>query len=122
MHGYSSPEEMIAGVTDLDHQIFVDPEQRREFRGEMEKAGIVRGREYQVYRKDGSKFWIAVDARAVRDETGAISYYEGFIQDITDRKERQSVWWWRKGESRMQISSAPQFLALTRTCPQNTLK
>ena len=39
-----------------------------------------------MYRQDGSKFWVAVNARAVRDETGAISYYEGFIQDITERK------------------------------------
>ncbi|HLD46208.1 MAG TPA: PAS domain S-box protein [Desulfobaccales bacterium] len=87
MHGYDSPEEMIAGVTNLGHQIFVDPEERLEFKGVMEKTGVVRGREYQVYRRDGSKFWIAVDARAVRDDTGVISYYEGFIQDITERKE-----------------------------------
>jgi PAS domain S-box-containing protein len=87
MHGYDSPEEMIAGVTDLGHQIFVDQEQRREFRRDLEEAGVVRDREYQVYRRDGSKFWISVNARAVRDETGAISYYEGFIQDITERKE-----------------------------------
>ena len=52
-----------------------------------QKPGVVRGQEYQVYRKDGSTFWVAVNARAVRDETGAISYYEGFIQDITERKQ-----------------------------------
>jgi len=87
MHGYDSPQEMITGIMDLGHQVFVDPQQRDEFKGEMEKTGVIRGREYQVYRQDGSKFWIAVDARAVRDETGAISYYEGFIQDITERKQ-----------------------------------
>ena len=76
---------------DLGHQIFVDPEQRLEFRREMEEAGIIRGHEYQVCRRDGINFWIAVDARAVRDETGAISYYEGFIQDITARKTGKAV-------------------------------
>jgi PAS domain S-box-containing protein len=86
MHGYDSPEEMISGVTDLGHQIFVDPEQRHEFRRDLEESGVVRDREYQVYHRNGSKFWVSVNARAVRDETGAISYYEGFIQDITDRK------------------------------------
>ncbi len=86
MHGYDSPEGMIAGIMDLGHQIFVNPEQRLELRSEMEKTGIIRDHEYQVYHRNGSKFWIAVDARAVRDETGAISYYEGFIQDITERK------------------------------------
>jgi PAS domain S-box-containing protein len=87
MHGYDSPEEMIAGVTDQGHQIFVDQQQRREFQQDLEKFGVVRDREYQVYRRDGSKLWVSVNARAVRDETGAISYYEGFIQDIMDRKQ-----------------------------------
>ena len=66
-------------------------EQRHEFRREVDEAGVIRGREYQVYRQDGSKFWVAVNARAVRDETGAISYYEGFIQDITDTEARQGA-------------------------------
>jgi PAS domain S-box-containing protein len=86
LHGYDSPEKMIAGILDLGHQLFVNPEQRLEFRRDLEESGVIRDREYQVYRQDGSKFWIAVNARAVRDETGAISYYEGFIQDITERK------------------------------------
>jgi PAS domain S-box-containing protein len=87
MHGYDSPEEMITGVMDLGHQIFVDPEQLVEFRRELEETGVVRGREYQVYRKDGATFWISVAARTVRDENGSVSYYEGFIQDITAQKQ-----------------------------------
>jgi PAS domain S-box-containing protein len=89
MHGYASPEEMITGVADLSHQVFVDPEQRLEFRRELEESGVIRDREYQVCRRDGTTFWVAVNARAVRDDTGAISYYEGFIQDITARKTGQ---------------------------------
>ena len=87
MYGYDSPQEMITGIMDLGHPVFVDPQQRDEFKRLVAEAGVIRGQEYQVYRQDGSKFWIAVDARAVRDETGAISYYEGFIQDITERKQ-----------------------------------
>ena len=90
MHGYDSPEDMIAAIKDLGHQIFVDSHQREEFAAQMEVAGAVRDAEYQVYRKDGSKFWISVNARAVRDESGAVAYYEGFIQDISDRKEGKS--------------------------------
>jgi PAS domain S-box-containing protein len=87
MYGYNSPQEMITGIMDLAHPVFVDPEQRDDFKRRIAEAGVIRGQEYQVYRQDGSKFWIAVDARAVRDETGATSCYEGFIQDITERKE-----------------------------------
>jgi PAS domain S-box-containing protein len=87
LHGYDSPEEMITGVMDLGHQIFVDPQQLIEFRRELEETGVIRGREYQVYRKDGSTFWVSVAARAIRDENGSVSYYEGFIQDITAQKK-----------------------------------
>jgi PAS domain S-box-containing protein len=87
MYGFDSPEEMITAITDLGHQLFVHPEEREEYKRLMAAAGVVQGREYQLYRKDGSTFWISVTARAVRDETGAISYYEGFIQDITHRQQ-----------------------------------
>ena len=87
MHGYDSPEEMIAAITDMRHQVFVDPQQLQEFRGAMAEAGVIRGREYQVYRKDGSTFRVSVHARAVRDDEGAIKYYEGFVQDLTAPKQ-----------------------------------
>ncbi len=81
--GYESPEDMITSIMDLGHQVFVNPDRRQEFSVEMEKAGAVRDAEYQVYRKDGSKFGVSVNARAVRDEAGAVLYYEGFIQDLS---------------------------------------
>jgi PAS domain S-box-containing protein len=87
MYGYNSPQEMITGIMDLDHPVFVDPQQRDDFKRRVAEAGVIRGQEYEVYRRDGSKFWIAVDARTVRDETGNISCYEGFIQDITERRQ-----------------------------------
>jgi PAS domain S-box-containing protein len=89
LHGYDSPEEMVTAITDMGHQTFVHPRQRDELRHDLEESGVIRGREYQVYRKDGSTFWISVDVRAVRDDQGEISYYEGFIQDITARKQGQ---------------------------------
>ena len=90
MHGYRTPEEMISSIMDLGHQVFVDPNCRDEFKREIEKTGVIRGAEYQVYRKDSSKIWISENARAVRDEHGAIQYYEGFIQEVTDRKRKKA--------------------------------
>jgi PAS domain S-box-containing protein len=86
MHGYDSPEEMVAAITD-GQQIFVDRQQLAEFRRELEGTGVIRGRQYQVYRKDGTTFWVSVAARAVRDDSGSVSYYEGFIQDIGEPKK-----------------------------------
>jgi len=88
MYGYDSPEDMITVVEDLSHQVFVDPRDREEMKRELAESGEIRGREYRMYRKDGSTFWVWVDARAVRQEDGAVSYYEGFIQDISETKNK----------------------------------
>jgi PAS domain S-box-containing protein len=85
IYGYDSPEDMITAVMDLSHQVFVNPQQRDEMKRELEETGFIHGREYQVYRKDGTIIRVSVDARAVRGENGAINYYEGFIQDVTER-------------------------------------
>jgi diguanylate cyclase (GGDEF)-like protein len=39
-----------------------------------------------VYRRDGCKKWVLANFRAVKDEAGELAYYEGTIEDITDRR------------------------------------
>jgi len=43
--------------------------------------------ESQVRRKDGTVIWISEKARAVRDDRDAILYYEGAVEDVTERKQ-----------------------------------
>ena len=45
--------------------------------------------ESRCYCKDGSFIWTEVDARVVKDNSGKILYYEGIVQDISDRKQRE---------------------------------
>src|SRR5688572_25064270 len=87
LYGYDSPADLVAGVQDISHGIYVDPEARREFKRLMDLNGEVRGLEYRVRRKDGSIIWISEHSRAVKDGGGAVLYYEGFVQDITIRKQ-----------------------------------
>jgi PAS domain S-box-containing protein len=86
MYGFASPEELIHSRQDISLQLYVDPTRREDFKRLLEEQGAVRGFEHEVFRKDGSKLWISVNARAVQDEQGAIQYYEGTAQDITERK------------------------------------
>jgi PAS domain S-box-containing protein len=86
MYGYDSSEELIASVSDIGHVVYVDPARRDEFKRLIEAQGFVELFEYEVYRKDRSKIWICENARAVRDTTGATQYYEGTVEDITERK------------------------------------
>jgi PAS domain S-box-containing protein len=83
---YESPEDLMKSVTDLDVQIYTDPEDRRELLLAAEMEGQVAGFETQYLRKDGSPIWVSINKRAVRDEKGRLLFYEGFVEDITSRK------------------------------------
>lgn len=89
--GYDSPEEVIAHYTDIARQLYVDPNRRAEFVQLMEQQRVVSDFESQVYRKDKSIIWISVNARVVRDESGNSVYYEGLIEDITERKRAEEA-------------------------------
>ncbi|MCU1268076.1 MAG: hypothetical protein JWM21_4394 [Acidobacteria bacterium] len=86
MLGYESAEELMLTRVDIEHQHYVDPLRRQEFKRLVEKNGYIRNFEYQAYRKDGSILWVTANVRAVRDDEGALLYYEGTALDITDRK------------------------------------
>ncbi len=90
MYGYQRPEEMLNQVSDITSQIYVDATFRERFKQEIEQKGYVREIEYQVRRRDGTVIWISESARAVRHPGGATLYYEGFIDNITARKEAEA--------------------------------
>ncbi len=88
IYGYSLAEEVTANFTDIK-QLYVDPNRRAEFVRLMEKYGSVSEFESQIYRQDGSIVWISEKAYAVHDEQGKLLYYEGLIEDITQRKQTE---------------------------------
>jgi len=86
MHGFASPEEMISDITHIGEQLYVNPEDRARYMKTQDEEGIVQGFETQQYRKDGSIIWASINARAVRDPTDKVLYFEGTVGDITDQK------------------------------------
>ncbi|MBE0427664.1 MAG: response regulator [Nitrospirae bacterium] len=86
--GYGTHEELINNITDMG-QLYVNPKRRLEFIQMIEKNDIVCGFESQVYRKDGGRIWVSENARAVRDSSGRLLYYEGIVEDITERKRAE---------------------------------
>jgi PAS domain S-box-containing protein/putative nucleotidyltransferase with HDIG domain len=89
MIGYDSPEEMMQSITNIAEQAYVNPEDRARYRELIEEQGVVEGFEMQHYRKDGSKIWVSLNSRVVKDATGKPFYYEGTIEDITRRKQAE---------------------------------
>lgn len=91
LYGYDSPEELIATVKDIQHQLYVDPDRWLEFVTLMQQEDAVTGFESQVYRKDGSTIWISETAQTVRDASGNIYCFQGFIINITERKQTEQL-------------------------------
>jgi PAS domain S-box-containing protein len=86
MLGYASLDELSA--RDLNQEF--EPEYpRSEFRQTLERDGEVIGLESLWRRKDGSCFYARENARAVRDEGGAVLYFEGAVEDITSRRRAE---------------------------------
>lgn len=83
--GFDSPEEMITNVTDISRQLYVDPKSHDDFVMVMDKLGSMSSMECEVFRKDGSKIWIASSGRTVRQK-GIAVHYEGMAENITERK------------------------------------
>jgi len=89
MFGFETPEDLISSVADIQNELYVHPEDRERLKKLFEEKGVVRGFEVEYKRRDGSRFWISIHGKAIRDEEGRIAYYEGTIEDITDRKKAE---------------------------------
>ena len=86
MYGYDSPEDMIESVTDISSQLYVDSEIRSSVRSRLASGEKIAGFESYEYRKDGSTLWTSMNAQAIHDADGNTLYFEGTVEDITNRK------------------------------------
>jgi len=88
MLGYDSIDEVLATpVADL----YPDPTARKAFSEKLSAQGSVKGEEIVLKRKDGSEIWTSVTAHAVRNDLGEIDYFDGTIEDITERKRAEEA-------------------------------
>lgn len=91
IYGYDSPEEMISMVTNIGSQVYVEPNRRTEFVEALKKFGSISQFESLVYRRDHSIIWISENARAVYSDDGRLLYYEGTVEDVTERKQAEAA-------------------------------
>jgi len=112
IYGYSSPEELIQDLTDIGRRLYVEEGRRDEFIRLMQEHDTLTGFQSPIYRKDGSVIWISENCRAIRDSRGRLLYYEGTVEDITQR---------RQAEENLRNSEA-LYHSLVETLHQNILR
>ncbi len=85
--GYKDSDEVVACVSDMAGQHYVNPEQRQEFLLYLEKEKEIKSYEVQFKRTDHTIIWVSVNAILIYDAMGKLQYIEGLVQDITIRKK-----------------------------------
>jgi PAS domain S-box-containing protein len=89
-NGYATEAELIAACTDLARQWYVDPNQRARFCELLERDGQLTGFVSEVVRhRTRERVWVSESAHMVRGPGGEVLYYEGTIEEITDRVRAQ---------------------------------
>jgi len=84
MFGYSSREEMmVKSVSDL----YKNAEDRTKLQKDLESIGHFNKREIELKKKNGETYVGSLSTVAIRDDSGKTKYYDGIIEDITERKK-----------------------------------
>lgn len=83
MLGYSSFEELAA--CNLESEGFEAVYSRAEFNRRMQQDGKIEGFESTWRRPDGAKIHVREYAKAFQKEAGGTEYYEGTLEDISER-------------------------------------
>ncbi|MGD1995031.1 MAG: PAS domain S-box protein, partial [Anaerolineae bacterium] len=77
---------LAANAADL----FVDLQGRQRWQKLVESQGVLLGTERLLRRHDGTAIWVEENVRAVSDDGGQVLYYEGSLEDITDRRRMRA--------------------------------
>jgi PAS domain S-box-containing protein len=87
MLGYKDFKELA--VRDLETEGFAPDYPRMAFCERIEQEGEVRGMEAAWTKQDGSVIFVRESARAIRSEDGKTLYFDGVVEDITERKRAE---------------------------------
>src|SRR5256714_4556569 len=112
IYGFNSPEGLIHDLTDIGRRLYVKEGRREEFVRLMQEHDTLSGFESEVFRKDGGIIWISENCRAIRDSKNQLLYYEGTVEDITQR---------RQAEEKVR-NSEELYHSLVETLPQNIFR
>lgn len=107
MAGYESPQEAVDKITHIAHQLYADPGDREKVIDLLMRRGYLSNFECPMCRRDGSVFWVVINVRLAYLEGSGAPCIEGFVADITARKEVEKAL--RESEERFRqlVENAP---------------
>ncbi|MDZ7618426.1 MAG: PocR ligand-binding domain-containing protein, partial [Patescibacteria group bacterium] len=87
--GYRSPEDLMTHVTNLWRHVCVHPEDCDGLLADAAQSDHAVDTELQWHRKDGEAIWVSVSIQAVRDVEGRLLVMQGFLIDVTERRQTE---------------------------------
>jgi PAS domain S-box-containing protein len=109
MLGYRNKQELAAQEV---AQIYLDPKDRSKYSRKLSTKGFVKNEELLLKRKDGTPIVVSETAIAVRNKAGKIVYFDGIVEDITERKRAEDELHIQKTYLENLFNSAPEAIAL----------
>lgn len=82
--GFGTVDDML-NFGDGVQTFYTRPDARREWIEEISENEVVHDLDVELRRRDGTTLWVRDTARAVRDESGELVYFEGSLVDVTDK-------------------------------------
>ncbi len=89
MLGYTSFDELAK--RNLEQERFEPSYERKQFLEQIELNGEVKGLESVWNRQDGTIIYVRESTRAIRDPNGNTLYYDGSVEDISERKQAEEA-------------------------------
>lgn len=89
MLGYDSFEDL--SKLNLEKDKAYAQSTRKEFVDRIEREGFIKNYESEWVCKDGNTIIIKENSRAVRDGKGKTLYYEGFVENVTERRKAEAA-------------------------------
>lgn len=91
MLGYTSAQELLEVVSNIGEQIFVESQHWFAMKSMLQVIREVVKIESRCQCKDGREIIVNLSVWSVHDDRGKVRYFEGFIEDITERKRAQAA-------------------------------
>jgi PAS domain S-box-containing protein len=109
--GYDSPDQLLREVRNVHSMIYTNQKERARFVRELETLGVVKNFELEVVTRSGQRIWVNENARTVKDDEGNILYFEGSMENITQRKQAEIKLREAKVKSDLANRAKSEFLA-----------
>jgi PAS domain S-box-containing protein len=108
MLGYESLEDLQN--CNVERDLHVSASVRGDFKKQMEDSGGIVGMESVWKRRDGKAMFVLESARVTRDSAGRILYYEGSVENVTQRKRAEDALSEERWLLRALIDNLPDYI------------